>query len=249
MSTYANRSEHKEQLKRIEYQEVSKDWRHRDTMLWQALAVAVAATAAIFGVAFRAETGWLLRVALVFLALALDLLLLLKITKDHHYQIGSIDLLERLGGDARASILKDMGTQYGGKNTRIFAPSTAAEKKYDRSLGLRCGSKWLTKQSTFLWFYWVMLIITATTAVALVVSVLLAASHMQQSDNGCKARDVNRGGDLVFHLARFQPATAKRILGVILSEAEGPYYSASSVLSSPTPDGPGSGWQGSSAHL
>lgn len=86
-----------EELKRIEYEQICEDWRNRDSMLWQSLAVAITLTGAVFVAAFNKDMPWIFRPILFLLSFLLNSVLLLKIVKDHYYQLGSGYLLSKLG--------------------------------------------------------------------------------------------------------------------------------------------------------
>jgi HAD superfamily hydrolase (TIGR01484 family) len=84
---------------RIEYAQVCDDWRHRDSMLWQSFAVAVAVTGFTVERAFSKEVPepfaqWV-RIVLLTVGVIFNVILLLKIYKDHLYQEGSAQLLDK----------------------------------------------------------------------------------------------------------------------------------------------------------
>ncbi|MDO9098184.1 MAG: hypothetical protein Q7U60_08685, partial [Candidatus Methanoperedens sp.] len=93
------------ELKQIEYEQLCEDWRHRDSMLWQSLAVAITLTGGVFGLVFGDATkvSWMSRFFLFLMASILNWVLLLKISKDHYYQLGSNELLSELGGKRLAA--------------------------------------------------------------------------------------------------------------------------------------------------
>lgn len=89
------------ELIQIEYKQLCEDWRNRDSMLWQSLAVAITATGVVFGIVFRdgaiTKVNWILGFFLFSMASVFNWVLLLKISKDHYYQLGSTELLSKLG--------------------------------------------------------------------------------------------------------------------------------------------------------
>lgn len=95
--TDEERELNEKELKQIEYEQLCEDWRHRDSMLWQSLAVAITLTGIIFSVALREDMSLMSRFILYGTALILNCVLLLKISKDHYYQLGSNELLSQIG--------------------------------------------------------------------------------------------------------------------------------------------------------
>jgi hypothetical protein len=87
-------------LIKTEYEQICQDWRHRDSMLWQSLAVAIALTGLTFSIVFNKEMKLDLsgKGIVLFLAFLLNMVLLVKICKDHYYQLGSNELLSKIGG-------------------------------------------------------------------------------------------------------------------------------------------------------
>lgn len=76
-------------LLKLEYEQASEDWRNRDSMLWQTLAILIAITGIASTVAFNTQLPKSARTIALLFTLALNLISLIKITKDHYYQIGS----------------------------------------------------------------------------------------------------------------------------------------------------------------
>ncbi len=154
----------KKELKHIEYEQSCGDWRHRDSMLWQSLAVAMTLTGAVFVAAFNENVVkvWMLRPFLFFLSSLVNFLLLLKITKDHYYQLGSSDLLLRLESN---KLRGDEQINPDGLKEpfRIWKPSKSYFNEQLREermnecknkIPCTCLYKWLRNLSAFKGFFW-----------------------------------------------------------------------------------------------
>ena len=164
----------KQQLKQIEYGQICEDWRHRDSMLWQSLAVAITLTGAVFIAAFKKEDIdkiWMFRTILFFLSFLLNFVLLLKITKDHYYQLGSSDLLLRLEGHKLRDDEQIEPRRLEGP-FRIWSPSESYfdEQLKKSKIPYPCLYKCLRNLSAFKWFFWVQLILVIVSLVSLGIS-------------------------------------------------------------------------------
>ena len=159
-------------LKQIEYEQICEDWRHRDSMLWQSLAVSITLTGIIFGGAFSKDMSWMLRSILFALALILNCILLLKISKDHYYQLGSSELLSKLGSD---KLISERGLEADNLvNVRICKPSEPHFKRLEDGKKLPWPTfvyKWLRNRSAFKCFFGTQLTLTLITTLAFCFSV------------------------------------------------------------------------------
>jgi hypothetical protein len=97
------------QLKLKEYDQICQDWRHRDTLLWQTLAVSITISGLVFTQIFNPEIKWPVNIMVSVALLAINLVLLQIITKHHFYQHGSSELLKKMGQDA---IIQELITTY-----------------------------------------------------------------------------------------------------------------------------------------
>lgn len=144
-------------LTQIEYEQICEDWRHRDSMLWQSLAVGITLTGFIFGTAFNEtidDDGDVIIIKVLFacilflFASGLNFLLLVNICKNHYYQLGSKELLGKLGGNGLVTKINS-SKDY---DFRIHSPSEEflQRKKKISSSKLY---KWLTNISAFNLYY------------------------------------------------------------------------------------------------
>lgn len=126
----------------IEYEQLCEDWRNRDTMLWQSLAIAVTLTGLIAGNVFNGvfdANGELILIKVFFASLlfllstGINLLLLITICKNHFYQMGSNELLGNLGGNDLVKIINE-SKRY---DLRIYPPSS----KYIKNTRISSSSK------------------------------------------------------------------------------------------------------------
>jgi hypothetical protein len=85
-------------LRNVEYEQMSQDWRHRDQMTWQSLALSVTLTGAMFG--FMKDLDNVIITLIIWaLAVLFNYTILIRIIKDNYYQMGSIEtILYKLGG-------------------------------------------------------------------------------------------------------------------------------------------------------
>ena len=159
-------------LKQIEYEQICEDWRHRDSMLWQSLAVSITLTGIIFGGAFSKDMSWMLRSIPFSMAFMLNCILLLKISKDHYYQLGSSELLSKLGSGKLISKIK-LGTDTH-VCMRMCKPSGPFIKELENHKNIPCPTslyKWLGNISAFKCFFATQLFLILITFVSLCVSV------------------------------------------------------------------------------
>jgi len=147
----------KEAYERTEYEQISQDWRHRDSMLWQALTVSITLTGAVFVTAFTKDLGssWVTKSILFFFSALLNYVLLLKITKDHYYQLGSTELLKRIEkARLEGNHLINPNEQ---ESFRLRKPSTEFLEDYKKKKGNRVPHsgmyKWLINRSAFKGFF------------------------------------------------------------------------------------------------
>ena len=154
-------------LKPIEYEQICEDWRHRDLMLWQSLAVSITLTGIIFGGAFSKDMSWMLRSILFSMAFVLNCILLLKISKDHYYQLGSSELLSKLGSGKLISKLKPEADKP--VHIRICGPSDSflEELKKHEKLPWPTLYRWLVNISEFKYLFKVQLLLVLITFVSL----------------------------------------------------------------------------------
>jgi hypothetical protein len=161
------------ELKQAEYEQICEDWRHRDSMLWQSLAVAITLTGAVFVAAFNKdiEKPWMFRTILFLIDSLLNFVLLLKISKDHYYQLGSNDLLNMLESGKLKNdhqINPDKCTD----SFRIWKPS----KSYFEQVKTSCKIpyfplyEWLSGRSTFKWFFRILLFLIIISFASLCIS-------------------------------------------------------------------------------
>lgn len=160
------------ELKQIEYEQICEDWRHRDSMLWQSLAVAITSTGVIFSGAFSKDMSWMLRSFLFGIAFIFNWILLLKISKDHYYQLGSSELLSILEGDKLISKFKTT-TDKSVHTLRIYGPSDRflRKMKEDKKLPFPTLYERLRKRPAFKWFFRVQLLLILIAFVSLCISV------------------------------------------------------------------------------
>jgi hypothetical protein len=159
-----------EQRLASEYGELCNDWRHRDGMLWQSLAVSITVTGLTLGSTVSAAgTTWAVKAALFFLALLLNLVVLLKIVKDNYYQHGSSELIGRMQHKVMDALrLSD------DKNLRIRPPSASYADDRIKRVHPRWLFDWLTGRSTFQWFFAVQLFLVVLTLIGVVACTHLA---------------------------------------------------------------------------
>lgn len=144
-----------------EYGEICSDWRHRDGMLWQSLAVAITVTSLTLNVTVSGtDMPWLLRAGLFFLAFLLNFVVLLKIVKDNYYQHGSSQLLEAL---RVPGALADLGL--GSDSPRIHGPGMDIRDKRIASVKPKWLYFWLARQSTFGFFFGLVVLLVLLTGV------------------------------------------------------------------------------------
>lgn len=154
------------ELKQIEYEQLCEDWRHRDSMLWQSLAVAITLTGIVFGVVFSTtNVSWISKLVLFSMASTLNWVLLLKITKDHYYQLGSNDLLSELGG-------KQLTADKYEYEWRIHKPSELYfnEKIQNNKIPSPHIYEFLMKRSAFKWFFGIQLLLLIITLISVFIS-------------------------------------------------------------------------------
>jgi hypothetical protein len=152
-----------------EYAELCNDWRHRDGMLWQSLAVSITVTSLTLGSTVSTSgTPWAVKAALFFLALLLNLVVLLKIVKDNYYQHGSSELIQHMQTDVGSAL----GAAEG--NLRIRRPSVHYSDTRIRRVHPRWLYDWLTDRSTFQWFFAVQVFLVTLTALGVVICTVLA---------------------------------------------------------------------------
>lgn len=158
-----------------EYSELCADWRHRDGMLWQSLAVSITVTGFMLGAVLSPEPAtWytgLVRAALFFLAFLLNSTVILKIVKDHNYQLGSAQLITRLHAD----VIDRLGCGPA-ECLRITRPATTyTDSKLD-SWRLRSVYDWLADQSTFRLFFGIQFFLWLASGIGFIVCAAIALS-------------------------------------------------------------------------
>jgi hypothetical protein len=179
MGEGANEITEKE-LRQIEYEQICNDWRHRDSMLWQALAVAITLTGVVFVGAFSkdAENQWLFRTVIFFIAALLNFVIFLKISKDHYYQLGSSDLLDRLGSE-KLKEDREINPDEHKDSLRIWEPSKNYFNHPERSrkIPFPCLYKWLSGRSAFKFFFGIQLVLLVITFAASCICAYYYFSH------------------------------------------------------------------------
>lgn len=154
----ASTSDSLERWRHTEYEQVCADWRHRDGMLWQSLAVAITVTGLTLSLTVSDEPmPWLLRAGLFFLAFLLNLVVLLKIVKDNYYQHGSSEIMRAM---TPVPVLHDLGVA---DSPRIHKPSRDYSDERIASVHPRWLYDWLARQSTFGLFFAVEVFLAALT--------------------------------------------------------------------------------------
>lgn len=156
-------SESIERWRHTEYEQVCTDWRHRDGMLWQSLAVAITVTGLTLSLTVSEEPmPWLLRAGLFFLAFLLNLVVLLKIVKDNYYQHGSAEIMRAM---TPRPVVEGLGVT---DSPRIHKPSESYQDERIAAVRPRWLYDWLARQSTFGLFFAVEVFLVALTGVAFV---------------------------------------------------------------------------------
>lgn len=149
-----------ERWRHAEYDQVCTDWRHRDGMLWQSLAVAITVTGLTLSLTVSdTPMPWLLRAGLFFLAFLLNMVVLLKIVKDNYYQHGSSELMRRM---TPPPILHELQVA---DSPRIHKPSNDYRDERIASVHPRWLYDWLARQSTFGLFFAVEVFLAALTGI------------------------------------------------------------------------------------
>lgn len=152
-----------ERWRHMEYDQICNDWRHRDGMLWQSLAVAITVTGLTLSLTVSDQPmPWLLRAGLFFLAFLLNLVVLLKIVKDNYYQHGSSEIMRTM---TPRSVLDGIGVA---DSPRIHKPSHGYHDERIASVRPRWLYDWLARQSTFGLFFAVEVFLASLTGVAFV---------------------------------------------------------------------------------
>ena len=171
--TNEERELNEKELKQIEYEQLCEDWRHRDSMLWQSLAVAITLTGIIFGVALREDISWMSRFVLFGTALILNCVLILKISKDHYYQLGSNELLHQIGGDK-------ISKRY---DWRIHKPSDKflEQLKRENKIPVPFLYKWLGNRSAFKCFFIIQMVLICIIFILLCTSIYFIFLSLTQS--------------------------------------------------------------------
>ncbi len=156
------------ELKQIEYKQLCDDWRHRDSMLWQSLAVAITLTGVVFGIVFRDVTkmSWILGFFLFSMASILNWVLLLKISKDHYYQLGSNELLSKLGENLLVANEYDWRTH---KPSQDFFTKKLKKSK----IPFPPIYEFIINWSAFKWFFGIQLSLLILTLSLAFISILL----------------------------------------------------------------------------
>ena len=156
------------ELMKVEYQQMSLDWVNRDSMLWQSLVVAITLTGLTFTIAFTKEIEMKIRSIIFLLAFILNVLILIKISKDHYYQIGSNELLSKCGGMHLCSSY-EISEKY---DLRIHRPSSMFLQELIDANKIPFHSlyKWLSGFSAFKWLFWTQLILVFITFVSFLTS-------------------------------------------------------------------------------
>jgi len=156
-----NQEQFKDQLKLKEYDQICHDWRHRDTLLWQTLAVSITISGLAFTQIFNPEIKWPANIAISLILLGINFVLLLTITKNHFYQLGSSELLKKMGQD---KIIREMFPYDPDKlkdNLRIWKPSDSFLRNNIKNNRIPFSEiyLWLSRKSGFKSFFWIQLII------------------------------------------------------------------------------------------
>lgn len=150
-----------------EYIESSQDWRHRDNMLWNTFSLVIALTAATFAYVFGTSSTLEGQVLVLFSALLLSFLSILKITKDQYYQQGSEKysrgLIKLITGKELYSII--------GKNLEYNEKFNPRIPRGGEILSLPF-YPWIKKASAFNFFYISNLILLLIIAILLFTKIM-----------------------------------------------------------------------------
>lgn len=153
---------------KIEYEQICKDWRSRDRMLWSVLTISISTAGLIAGLFPKIKEIPVGTQAIIFLlGFIFYFISLVKITKDHFYQLGSFEILERIYPNYKSDLMIS-------DNPRIHSPENIIRYKkgilkgifliyswiaVGRNIGN--GSEKVRGLSTFKFFYIIQLIFCA----------------------------------------------------------------------------------------
>jgi len=170
-----------DKLKEAEYREISFDWRHRDAMLWQTLAVAIVFSSVIFSSWGDAKYTWPIKIVITLIAIITNFILLVKIVKDNYYQFGSSELLRKLGQEKFiASLYPNFNPKSKERlrgNTRIWRPDTSTLKEFgNKRIPLFKLYLWLSHQSAFKWYFYFLVSLTIISIILCLISILCVFS-------------------------------------------------------------------------
>lgn len=129
------------ELIKLEYEQVCNDWRHRDAMLWSILVIAITLAGVIIGLLeknLKAED----KLVIYLLVLIFNIASLVKITKDHYYQLGSTELMNKMFPNWKEILTID-------DNPRIHKPTNNFIKEHKDIIPLFRIYNYIAKQSAF----------------------------------------------------------------------------------------------------
>lgn len=137
---------------KIEYSQLSEDWRHRDRLFFVIPSITITVIALFIGVAFGYITNLWIRMILLFIVVIWTFTMVVTLHKNIFLKEGTEELLEKLVN--KNQILE--GVSQGKKIFRMYTPE--AKRSWIQSL---IGHK-LILYSSWLCFFAVLLLLVAT---------------------------------------------------------------------------------------
>ena len=106
--------DNKEDLRSVQYAQLSEDFRLYDRVIWQIPSVLVLICSAVIGVSYSAITDHWARGALLMIGFSLALALGLALVKHRFFQATRIDVLKTLEEDLTTGLIKVQRTTHQG---------------------------------------------------------------------------------------------------------------------------------------